>query len=246
MARNRVVYNGETLIDLCNDSVTPETLLAGHTAHDKSGNVISGAISTVEQATPTVTFYTNGKIEAKCTQETGYVTGGTLTATKQMTTQAAKTVTPTTSDQTAVAQYRFTTGAVTVKGDANLIPDNIKSGVSIFKVLGTFEGGADIKTCELSMLSDFSNINYVCPVLNEDGSIGFSTGTLGPSAWVTVPNAISGSFAVVTGSAYLGAPLGADDLSNATLYASIYAGRLYKFDNANSSITVRICIKSAY
>ena len=50
--------------------------------------------------------------------------------------QAAKTVTPSTSDQTAAAAGVYTTGAVTVKGDANLKAENIVDGVSIFGVLG--------------------------------------------------------------------------------------------------------------
>jgi hypothetical protein len=33
------------------------------------------------------------------------------------------------------------TGAQTIKGDSNLVPENIKSGVSIFGVTGTCEGG---------------------------------------------------------------------------------------------------------
>lgn len=40
--RNRVDFNGQTLIDLTNDTVTPETLLSGVTAHDASGATIVG------------------------------------------------------------------------------------------------------------------------------------------------------------------------------------------------------------
>lgn len=42
MERNKVIYAGETLIDLTADTVTPETLLLGVTAHDKSGTIIAG------------------------------------------------------------------------------------------------------------------------------------------------------------------------------------------------------------
>ena len=55
-------------------------------------------------------------------------------------TQGAKTVTPTTSEQTAVASGRYTTGDVKVAGDANLVPENIAEGKSIFGVLGTHSG----------------------------------------------------------------------------------------------------------
>lgn len=50
MAVNKVVFNTdngpETLIDLTNDTVTPTTLAAGTVAHDASGNVIEGTMST--------------------------------------------------------------------------------------------------------------------------------------------------------------------------------------------------------
>lgn len=48
MAVNQVIYGGETLIDLTGDTVTPETLLSGTTAHDASGNQITGTMSKAE------------------------------------------------------------------------------------------------------------------------------------------------------------------------------------------------------
>lgn len=46
MAVNEVIYNGKTLINLKNDTVTPETLAEGVTAHDASGKVITGIMPT--------------------------------------------------------------------------------------------------------------------------------------------------------------------------------------------------------
>lgn len=40
--KNKVIYNGQTLIDLTGDTVAPETLLSGYTAHDASGAPIVG------------------------------------------------------------------------------------------------------------------------------------------------------------------------------------------------------------
>lgn len=56
-------------------------------------------------------------------------------------TQGAKTVTPTTTEQIAVASGLYTTGYIKVAGDANLVPENIATGVSIFGVTGTHSGG---------------------------------------------------------------------------------------------------------
>ena len=95
----------------------------------------------VEVATPTIDVSAGGLITATTEQEKGYVSGGTKSATQQLTTQGAKTVTPGTSNQTAVASGRYTTGDVVVSGDANLVPENIAEGVSIFGVTGTHSGG---------------------------------------------------------------------------------------------------------
>lgn len=42
MAVNKVCINGETVLDLSGDSVTPETLIAGATAHNAAGAQIIG------------------------------------------------------------------------------------------------------------------------------------------------------------------------------------------------------------
>lgn len=42
MAYNKVIYGGDTLIDLTEDTVTADKLLYGYTAHDKAGNLIVG------------------------------------------------------------------------------------------------------------------------------------------------------------------------------------------------------------
>ena len=67
-------------------------------------------------------------------------TAGTKSSTYQLSFQPAKTITPTTTNQTAVSSGYYTGGVVTVKGDNNLVANNIKSGVSIFGVNGTYTG----------------------------------------------------------------------------------------------------------
>ena len=144
MAVNKVEVNGAAALDLTGDTVTAAMLKKGITAHDKSGAQITGTLdvpASVAQATPTISVSSSGLITASATQSAGVVSAGTKSATKQLTTQGAKTVTPSTSNQTAVASGRYTTGAVTVKGDANLKAENIKKGTSIFGVTGTLDSG---------------------------------------------------------------------------------------------------------
>lgn len=90
--------------------------------------------------------------------------------------QAAKTVTPGASAQTAVAAGVYTTGAVTVAGDANLKAANIANGVSIFGVVGTLKAGAsNIVTGSFTLASDmgasFASSGYLDIVSTTD--LGF-------------------------------------------------------------------------
>ena len=97
--------------------------VSGATVSVPSGHYASGAtksVGTAIQATPSVSVDANGKITATSTQSAGYVSAGTKTDTKQLTTQSAKTITPSTSSQTAVAKNVYTTGVVTVAA----IPSN--------------------------------------------------------------------------------------------------------------------------
>ena len=100
---------------------------------------VSKSVATATHPKPTISR-SGGTITAKHVQSAGYTSGGTTTETLSIPTQAAKTVTPTTYAQTAVSSGRLTTGAVTVAGDANLKAENIKSGVSIFGVMGSLSG----------------------------------------------------------------------------------------------------------
>ena len=45
MAVNHVIINGETVVDLRNDTVSADKLLKGVTAHDKTGAAITGTVS---------------------------------------------------------------------------------------------------------------------------------------------------------------------------------------------------------
>ena len=80
------------------------------------------SVSTATQATPTITVNSStGLITATATQTAGYITAGTKSATSQLAFKAATTITPGTTNQTAVAANTYVGGAITVKGDANLV-----------------------------------------------------------------------------------------------------------------------------
>lgn len=104
-------------------------LRAGKQLIDGDGNVVEGSMPTATQATPGITVSSAGLITASATQSAGYVAAGTKSATKQLTTQAAKTITPSKSTQTAVASGRYTTGAITVGAIPSqyIVPSGTKS-----------------------------------------------------------------------------------------------------------------------
>lgn len=125
--------------DTSDATATASDIRDGKTAY-VNGEKVTGTIPSVTQATPSISVSADGKITASATQSAGYVSTGTKSATKQLATQVAQTITPGTSDKT-IASGRYLTGPQTIKGDANLVAENIKSGVSIFGVAGTYEGG---------------------------------------------------------------------------------------------------------
>lgn len=69
----------------------------------------------------------------------GYTNNGKVTGSIQS--HAAQTITPGASDKT-IASGKYLSGTQTIKGDANLLAENIKNGVSIFGVVGSFAGGS--------------------------------------------------------------------------------------------------------
>lgn len=94
----------------------------------------------------TVNPMPTGSLKTPTVNSIGYISAGVQTAGYfdtsatsglQLSTQAAKTITPSTYSQTAVASGKYTTGAVTVAGDSDLVSSNIVAGKSIFGVSGS-------------------------------------------------------------------------------------------------------------
>lgn len=169
-------------------TVTPSTSQQNVTP--SSGKYLSqvtvNAMPNATQATPSITVNSSGLITASATQTAGYVAAGTKSGTKQLTTQAAKTITPSTSSQTAVASGRYTTGAVTVAAipDTYIQPSgtldvtangthDVKNYASVNVNVAGSGGGGSIETCTVTITSSRTKPIYGCiySYPNDDGEI---------------------------------------------------------------------------
>lgn len=89
-------------------------MLQGVTAYSK-GTKYTGTIATVEGPTPDISVSSDGLIAASVSNPKGYQAGSTTkTATQQLTTKGATTITPSSASQIAVNSGVYTTGKITV------------------------------------------------------------------------------------------------------------------------------------
>lgn len=202
-------------------SVTPSTseqTVEPGALYDGLGKVTVGAVATATQATPSISISTRGLITASATQSEGYVSAGTKSATNQMTTQKGKDIYPGTTRQLAVAAWRYTIGDIYVNGDSNLTAGNIKKGVSIFGVAGSYEGsGGEMQSksatptsasgITMSGLGDVKNFVLLVNDINVDvsggatiSSICYSNGKL--IGLQTIYTRSSGNTAVIATTGY--------------------------------------------
>lgn len=140
--KNKVIYNGTVLIDLTADTVTADKILTTYTAHDKTGNIITGTCDfdvNSRDATVGVAEILKGK--------TAYAAGKKLTGT--MPNNGAVTLTIDTVAGVVKIPQGYHDGSGTVKilttEQAKLIAENIKQGITILGVTGTLEPSSNIK-----------------------------------------------------------------------------------------------------
>lgn len=142
----------------------------GSNAVDMQGGFVSGGSSGVKLQSKTVTPSENTQI---VNPDSSYdaLSSVTVEAISNMyigsgvTQKSAATYIPKTTDQ-SIASGQYLSGAQTIKGDANLVVGNIKSGVSIFGVTGTYagsgsSGGSGNNNVEAYAITDSSpSVNF--------------------------------------------------------------------------------------
>lgn len=141
MAINKVIYGGNTLIDLTTDTVTADKMLAGYKAHDKSGTLITGSCEfdvNSGDATAAIAEILNGK--------TAYARGAKLTGTMPNRGSVKGTISSKEEQYTVQQGYHDGSGKVSIDSteQAKLIPANIRAGVTVLGVEGTMTGTEDV------------------------------------------------------------------------------------------------------
>ena len=140
---SKVIFNGEVLMDLTGDTVTPAQLLKGITAHGKDGAPITGTCdwdAATGDATAAAAEILSGK--------TAYVKGKRVTGTMPNRGAVTGKITTKTGAYTVPQGYHDGSGKVTIDSteQAKLIPTNVREGVTILGVEGTMSGSEDMKS----------------------------------------------------------------------------------------------------
>lgn len=137
MAYNKIVYGNETLIDLTADTVSPDKLAQGITAHDKSGSVIEGT-STKDSDTSDATVAVSEILEGK----TAYARGTKLTGTMPNIGKTSGTIDAKESKYIIPLGFHDGSGSVMIAPDEQekIIAGNIKQGITLLGVEGTYSG----------------------------------------------------------------------------------------------------------
>ena len=149
---NKLVVGNEVKFDLTGDTVAPNTLLTGTTAHDKTGAQITGTCS-YDSDTSDATVAVAEILKDK----TAYARGAKIVGT--MPNNGAKNYTISDlNDQTISLGFYDGSGKISIDSaeKAKIIPANIKNGVSILGVQGTITGQEDLQVQSKTVTPTFT------------------------------------------------------------------------------------------
>lgn len=190
MAISKVIYGGQTLIDLTSDTIKADKLLTGYTAHGADGEVINGACdfdANTQDATATAAEILTGK--------SAYNKAQKVTGTMKNNGAVSGKITTKAGVYTVPQGYHDGSGKVQIDAteQAKLIPENIRDGITVLGVEGTMSGTEGAKpqaktvtptTAQQSVLPD-EGYNYLSevvvaaiPYVESDNSAGGKTVTI--------------------------------------------------------------------
>lgn len=190
--KNKVIYGGTVLIDLTADTVTADKLAEGITAHDKSGEIITGT-NTYDSDTSDDTAMVAEILAGK----TAHARGSQLTGTMRNNGAVTGEITTVDGEYTIPIGYHDGSGKVHINAtdQDKLVAANIRQGVEILGVTGTMSGEEDVHaqtktvtpaTTAQTITPDTPTYNYMTqvtvnaiPYVETDNSAGGTTVTIG-------------------------------------------------------------------
>jgi hypothetical protein len=191
---SKVIYNGQTLIDLTGDTVAANYLLSGYTAHDQSGAPITGACTYDADTTDA-----NAVAAEILTGKSAYVAGSKVTGSMTNNGSVNATISTVAGEYTVPEGYHDGGGKVSIDAteQAKIIAENIRQGITILGVTGTMSGTEDVVAEQVNVtptgaqqvITPSTGYNYISqvtvaaiPYVETDNAQGGKTVTIGAAA----------------------------------------------------------------
>ena len=192
MAINKVIYGGNTLIDLTSDTVIAEKMLSGYTAHDKSGTLVTGTCTNdvnSGDATAVASEVLIGK--------TAYARGSKVTGSMINNGAITGTIAAKAGVYTVPIGYHDGSGKVGIDSteQSKIIAANIKKGISILGVTGTCEPSSSV-TAQAKTVTPSTTKQTVLP---EAGYDYLSQVVVNAIAYVESTNSAGGTTVTIAG-----------------------------------------------
>lgn len=188
---NKVIYNGEVLIDLTADTAKPDKVLKGSTFHDASGAAQTG----------TCTFDSDTKADTATADEilagkTAHSKGAKVTGTMKNNGAVKGSISTVAGQYTVPQGFHDGSGKVGIAADeqAKIVPENIREGIVMLGVTGTMSGLEEVKAdaptvtpkATSQVVTPGEGFNYLSqvtvaaiPYSETDNSAGGKTVTIG-------------------------------------------------------------------
>lgn len=188
---NKVIYDGNTLIDLSGDTITAADVRSGVTFHLASGASATGT-STKDSDTADATAVAAEILAPK----TAYARGAKLTGTMVNNGAVTGTISTKAQEYTIPIGYHDGSGKVKISSteQAKIIAENIRQGITILGVEGTMSGEEGVNaqaktvtpTASQQTIVPDTGYNYLSqvtvnaiPYTETDNSAGGKTVTIG-------------------------------------------------------------------